>query len=1147
MSLRTRLSAVLASAGAAGAALLLLLLGAAGGAPAVAVAADCPQPPPSSQTSQSFDYAGYVEQFAVPAWVNQLTVTVRGGHGGSRAGTTGAGGRPGVVTGVVPVTPGSCLDVTVGAYGGGFGLGSGGSGGGMSGGGLGPFGGGGGGGSAIAPQGGAALVVAGGGGGGGGNGVGSGNPDQGTPGAGGGDGAGGRGPGTPQGGNGGQPPHGHPQLDLGEGVYGIAEQGRGTAGEDAVHWQFAEVLCGNLTGGGGGGGGGIKGGGAGTQVIPNYSNPDNQMECYPDFGFGGGGGAGGDSYADATVQDPAFTVDPGSCPPDGQLVAACWGEVVLDWSIDVGKVAAAGGSAQATTIGTRYPGLLQARVTAKDGAPIPGLAVTFTLPASGPSGTFDTGADDPRTVTLTTDDSGVATAPPLLANAQVGNFTATATVAGFGQSAGFALANDPAATATSLWTVPADPSVTLEPVRFVAQVRQAPSTAPQPVGVVAFRVDGRQVATVPVDGDGTAISDPLPLATGDHPVEAIYYPDNQFRGSRATLTQRVVRASTAVEVASSANPSEDDDAVVFSATVAPVAPGAGTPTGAVSFLVDGRALGAPVALSSGGVAQSAPIRLPSGTHGVTASYDGDDGYEPSDGAFVQEVGATATATVLSASPRNPVVGQATEITATVLPPSANASAVPTGGVDVLVDGIVVCDAVTLVAGRATCAVEAPSLPGPHQITAVYDPGSPDFDASSGALSQLVAKARAQVSLEASPDPSVFGEAVRLHAQVAAAGPASGVPSGTVTFTVDGAPVGAPVLLRDGRADSVAIPRLEAGPHVLRASYSGDASFVANAVGATQAVDRGQTLGTLVSSAPQAQAGAALVYTFNAAVAPPSSGVPGGSVRFSVDGRPWGPPVALRDGTAVSAPVGGLRGGAHLVRAAYLGAAGYQRVDAQLTQWIGGPLTPLGPPVTPHDPALRPVAPPLVPASQRSPLLCTRELALTAVGVRGQRVQVRGVADGDLVGQRVAIVSGGKVLARPRVQAGGGFSARVPRPRGVREADAVYIATAGSARSQPVALAQPLRIVSVRAVTKRRVRIEAVLAGGGARPLRARVERRVGCGRTITVARPAVQAPRRGSGAHRIVVTVARPATGQGTAAVTLFAGRLAALPLLVKP
>ena len=188
----------------------------------------------------------------------QLTFTVRGGHGGSSAGRTAAGGRPGVVTGVLPVAPGSCLDIVVGAYGGGFGHGSGGSGGGMSGGGLAPFGGGGGGGSAIAPLGSAPLVVAGGGGGGGGNGDGYDEPSQGTPGGAGGNGANGRGPGTPQGSDGGQPPHGHPQLDLGENVYGIAGQSRGSAGEDGVHWRFVEVLCGNLTGGGGGGGGGVR-------------------------------------------------------------------------------------------------------------------------------------------------------------------------------------------------------------------------------------------------------------------------------------------------------------------------------------------------------------------------------------------------------------------------------------------------------------------------------------------------------------------------------------------------------------------------------------------------------------------------------------------------------------------------------------------------------------------------------------------------------------------------------------------------------------------------------------------------------------------------------------------------------------------------
>ena len=164
------------------------------------------------------------------------------------------------------------------------------------------------------------------------------------------------------------------------------------------------------------------------------------------------------------------------------------------------------------------------------------------------------------------------------------------------------------------------------------------------------------------------------------------------------------------------------------------------------------------------------------------------------------------------------------------------------------------------------------------------------------------------------------------------------------------------------------------------------------------------------------------------------------------------------------------------------------------------------------------------------------------------MRVRGVADVDYAGQRIAIASGGEIVARARVGARGGFSASVPRPRGERESEAVYVATAGSARSAPVALLQPLRIERVRSAGPRRVRITALLDGAGRRPLRARVERRVACGRARTVARPVVEAAAAGATARRIVVTVARPARGQGTAAVRLLVGaRTASLPLLVTP
>lgn len=1146
MSVRARLRAALGAVATSAA-----LLAASATAPTVAAGADCPQPPPSSQTSQVFTYTGYPTQFAVPQWVDKLRFTVRGGHGSGSTADSPPGGRPGVVTGVLPVAPGSCLDIVVGGYGGGFidgapglfGHGTGGEGGVMTGGGLQPRAGQGGGGSSIAPREGVPLVVAGGGGGGGANGAGAGDPNAGTPGGAGGDGANGLGPGTPQGEAGSRPPHGYPDKDIGPAEAGQPGQGNGANGEDGIQWEFAEVLCGNLSGGGGGGGGGYVGGGAGEMVIPFYADQNNQRQCLAGFGFGGGGGAGGDSFAASSVQDAAFTVDTGSCPFAGQQVPECWGRVELDWSIDIAGIAPAGGGRQSASIGARYPGLLQARVTAKDGAPIPGLAVTFTLPEEGATGSFETGAGTPRVVVVETDAAGVATAPPVVANDVVGAFTATASVAGVSQPARFSLTNDPAATATSLWTVPANPSVTLEPVQFVAQVQQAPSTAPTPIGVVVFLLDGDQISVKPVDQLGSAISDPVALGTGAHAVRAVYFPNDQFRASQAAISQHVERASTAVEIDASSNPSEDGDPVSFTATVDPVAPGAGTPTGAVVFTVDDRPLGDPVQLRDGR-ATSAAIRLDAGRHEVEASYEGDEGYDPSEGSFVQSVGATATATVLRASPRNPVVGQAAQITATVRPPAADSAAVPDGGVDIFVDGELVCDGVTLDAeGSATCSVRAPPLPGPHAITASYLPGSPGFDPSDGALSQRVSPGRVQVQLEATPDPSVFGEAARLHAQVGAAAPASGEPSGAVTFTVDGAPIGDPVLLRDGRADSIAIPRLDAGPHVLRATYSGDASFAANAVGATQAVDRGQTLGTITSSEPGARVGAAPRFTLRLGVAPPGSGQPGGLVQFSVDGAPWGPPVALENGVAVSAPVGGLVAGAHLVRAAYLGAAGFDRVDAQMTQWIAEPSTPLAPPGGGGGPGT-PTAPAVRPPRTRSALLCARPLALTAVGAQGRRVRIAGRAQAGYAGQRVAIVSGGRVLARPRVAADGSFAARVPRPRAGAGADTMYVAIAGSARSAAVALDQRLRIVSLRPAGAGRVRLQAVLSAP-ARAQRLQVLRRIGCGRAQVVARPRAHLTREG---RRFVVTLRRPSARQGEAAIWVAAGsRHVSLARLVAP
>jgi hypothetical protein len=83
--------------------------------------------------------------------------------------------------------------------------------------------------------------------------------------------------------------------------------------------------------------------------------------------------------------------------------------------------------------------------------------------------------------------------------------------------------------------------------------------------------------------------------------------------------------------ASSLNPSIQGQSVQFTATVSPVPPGSGTPIGSVSFLDGGSPLGS--APLSGGVATYSTTALGTGTHTITASYQGFEAFSGSSGSL----------------------------------------------------------------------------------------------------------------------------------------------------------------------------------------------------------------------------------------------------------------------------------------------------------------------------------------------------------------------------------------------------------------------------------------------------------------------------------------------------------------------------------
>jgi Tol biopolymer transport system component len=96
------------------------------------------------------------------------------------------------------------------------------------------------------------------------------------------------------------------------------------------------------------------------------------------------------------------------------------------------------GDGQAATGGSAFVAPLKARVLDAANNPLTGVAVLFSAPASGPSGSFPGSASS---VPVLTDLQGVATAPSLKANGSAGHFAVLASVDGVSLPAVFSLTN----------------------------------------------------------------------------------------------------------------------------------------------------------------------------------------------------------------------------------------------------------------------------------------------------------------------------------------------------------------------------------------------------------------------------------------------------------------------------------------------------------------------------------------------------------------------------------------------------------------------------------------------------------------------------------------------------------------------------------
>lgn len=456
-----------------------------------------------------------------------------------------------------------------------------------------------------------------------------------------------------------------------------------------------------------------------------------------------------------------------------------------------------------------------------------------------------------------------------------------------------------------------NPSVYGQSVTFTAIVSAA--AAGSPGGLVEFLDGAAVLGSKTLNSSGQASFSTTDLAVGDHEITALYRGAPNYEPSESSpLTQTVTLISTQVTVTSSLNPSVWGQAVTFTATVAAVAPGTGTPAGNVEFLIDGEVIST-ASLDEDGAATYSTAGLDVGSHSVTAHYVGAGNYAPGDAdGLTQQVELIATQTDVTSSVNPSVFGQAVTFTATVSA-LAPGTGTPAGSVFFYLDSSYV-GSQDLAGGTASLTLDWLNVGG-HTVAASYS-GNAHYAASDGSVSQAVARAGTATGVSADLSASVWGQWVTFTASVSVLSPGAGTPSGQVEF-LDGETVIGSGWLNDNVA-VFSTADLEVASHGITAHYLGDDSFADSTSGSgAHTVSKASTETTIESSSNPSVYSDEVTFTAYVAVLLPGAGTPTGVVEFR-DGVTLLAAVPLEGGWWASYTTSALAVGDHTVTAEYMG-------------------------------------------------------------------------------------------------------------------------------------------------------------------------------------------------------------------------------------
>ena len=192
--------------------------------------------------------------------------------------------------------------------------------------------------------------------------------------------------------------------------------------------------------------------------------------------------------------------------------------------------------------------------------------------------------------------------------------------------------NIEAPTSTTL-TSSLNPSSYHQGVTFTAKVTGTFGAAP--TGSVTFKNGAVTLGSAAISG-GVAKFNTTALTAGTHSITATYGGSSKNLGSKsAALTQTVNKAHTSTTLASSLNPSHHGNPVTFTATVT----GAfgGSASGSVKFKSGTTVIGTGTVSATTHKATFTTSTLATGTHAITAAYQGDADYVTSTSAVLNQV------------------------------------------------------------------------------------------------------------------------------------------------------------------------------------------------------------------------------------------------------------------------------------------------------------------------------------------------------------------------------------------------------------------------------------------------------------------------------------------------------------------------------